>query len=53
MSLLEGQDYRHHFSTHFFFSHKETVQDPEGELFKFFDKRFHPDGVKGDYWRVV
>ena len=29
-----------------FQSHKETVQDPDGELFNYFVKRFHPNGVK-------
>ena len=33
-------------TTLIFQSHKESVQDPEGELFKYFVKRFHPKGLK-------
>lgn len=33
-------------TTLIFQSHKESVQDPDGELFQFFVKRFHPKGLK-------
>lgn len=33
-------------TTLIFQSHKESVQDPEGELFNYFVKRFHPKGLK-------
>lgn len=33
-------------TTLIFQSHKESVQDPKGELFNYFVKRFHPKGLK-------